>query len=102
LFLILDNKKISDWSSTTNSMKTNSTQENIEHSGVSSEPIDLNQLLKSKTDTYLRQHVNPKCFPIMMMTPGFDDSALVEQEENAPFNIANLPITINETEAIDV
>lgn len=102
MFSILDNKKISDWSSTTNSMETNFTQENIEHSGVSSEPIDLNKLLKSKTDTYLRQHVNPKCFPIMVMTPGFDDSALVEQEENAPFNIATLPITINETEATDV
>jgi len=102
LFLILDTKKISDWSSTTNSTKTNSIQENIEQSGVAPGPIDLNQLMKSKSDTYLRQLVNPKCFPIMVMTPGFDDSALVEQEENAPFNIATLPITINETEAIDV
>jgi len=83
-------------------MKTSTTQEYTEKSEFSSGPIDLNQLMKSKTDTYLWQHVNPKCFPIMMMTPGFDDSALVEQEENAPFNIVTLPITINETEAIDV
>jgi len=83
-------------------MKTNTTQEYTERSEVLSGPIDLNQLIKSKTDAYLWQHVNPKCFPIMLMTPGFDDSALVEQEENAPFNIVTLPVTINETEAIDV
>jgi hypothetical protein len=101
-FSFLDSKKLSDWSSTTSFMKTNTAQEYIEKSEVPSGPIDLNQLIKSKTDTYLRPLVNPNCFPIMVMTPGFDDSALVEQEENAPFNIASLPITINETEAIDV
>lgn len=83
-------------------MKTNTSQEYPVQSEVLSGPIDLNKLIKSKTDTYLRPLVNPKCFPIMVMTPGFDDTALVEQEENAPFNIASLPITINETEAIDV
>jgi len=36
------------------------------------------------------------------MTPGFDDNALIEQEEDAPFNIIDLPIIINETEANDV
>lgn len=102
MFLIVDIKKISDWSSTTNSLKTNTTQEYTVQSEVLSGPIDLNQLIKSKTDAYLSQHVNSKCFPIMLMTPGFDDSALVEQEENAPFNIVTLPVTINETEAIDV
>lgn len=102
MFLIVDIKKISDWSSTTNSLKTNTTQEYTEQSEILSGPIDLNQLIKSKTDAYLWKHVNPKCFPIMLMTPGFDDSALVEQEENAPFNIVTLPVTINETEAIDV
>ncbi|XP_026822959.1 uncharacterized protein LOC113560996 [Rhopalosiphum maidis] len=99
--IIKDVKKMSDWSSTTSSMKTNTAQEHTEQFEVPSGPIDLNQLIKSKTDTYLRPLVNPNCFPIMVMTPGFDDSALVEQEENAPFNIASLPITINETEAID-
>lgn len=38
----------------------------------------------------------------MMVTPSFDNSALVEQEENAPFNIISLPVIINETEANDV
>lgn len=37
-----------------------------------------------------------------MVTPGFDDSALVDQEENAPFNIIALPVIVNETEANDV
>jgi len=84
-------------------MKTSNIQENTEQPEIlPSGPINLNQLFKSKNDTYLRQFVNPKCFPIMVMTPGFDDSALIEQEEDAPFKIVDLPITINETEANDV
>lgn len=84
-------------------MKNGNVQENTEKPEiVPTGPIDLNLLLKSKNDNYLKYLVNPKCFPIMMLTPGFDDSALVEQEENAPFNIIALPITVNETEANDV
>lgn len=84
-------------------MKTINIQDNTEQSEIiPSGPIDLNQLLKSKNDTYLRQFVNPKCFPIMVMTPGFDGSTLIEQEEDAPFNIIDLPITINEIETNDV
>lgn len=84
-------------------MKSSSIKEQLEQPEVlSTGPIDLNQLLKSKNDNYLWKLVNPKCFPIMMITPGFDNSALIEQEENAPFNIVSLPITINETEANDV
>lgn len=90
-----------DWSS--NSLKTSNIQELTgQPETMPSGPIDLNKLLKSKNDSYLWKHVNPKCFPIMMMTQGFDDSALVEQEENAPFNIVTMPITIKETEANDV
>lgn len=37
-----------------------------------------------------------------MKTPGFYDSTFVEQEENAPFNIINLPITMNEIEENNV
>lgn len=37
-----------------------------------------------------------------MVTPGFDDSVLIEQEENAPFNIIDFPVIVNETEANDV
>lgn len=92
-----------DWSSNSSSLKTNSIQEfSGQPETFSSGPIDLNKLLKSKNDSYLWKLVNPKCFPIMMMTQGFDDSALVEQEENAPFNIVSLPITIKETETNDV
>lgn len=84
-------------------MKSNNIQENNEQPDVLHlGPIDLNQLLKSKNDTYLKQLINPKCFPIIMMTPGFDDSALAEQEENAPFNIISLPIVINDTVTNDV
>lgn len=84
-------------------MQSSYVQENPEVPEVSScGPIHLNQLLKSKNDNYLKQLVNPKSFPIMLVTPGFDDSALVDQEENAPFNIISLPININETEANDV
>lgn len=102
-FLFTDSKKISDWSSTTNNVtKTYDTQDKTEPEILPSGPIDLNQLIKTKNDTYLRKFVNPKCFPIMMVTPSFDNSALVEQEENAPFNIISLPIIINETEANDV
>lgn len=103
MFLIIDNKKITDWNSTNNSTKTsNIIQENTEQQPLPSGPIDLKPLLKSRNDTYLKQLINPKCFPILMVTPGFDDGALVEQEVNAPFNIITLPITINETEANDV
>jgi len=99
---LLDSKKISDWS-TTNSTKSKYTQDNSSQPDVlPSGPIDLTLLLKYKNDTYLKQLVNPKCFPIMMVTPGFDDSALVEQEEDAPFNIIALPIFVNEIEANDV
>jgi hypothetical protein len=100
LFDIVDIKKNSDWSSNTSSMKTSSIQEQPEV--LPSGPIDLNQLLKSKNDNYLWKLVNPICFPIMMITPGFDNSVLAEQEENAPFNIVSMPITINETKANDV
>lgn len=101
--MIIDTKKISEWKCTNNFMKNSNIQENIEKLDIiPTGPIDLNQLLKSKNDTYLKHLVNPKCFPIMVVTPGFDDSALVEQEENAPFNIINLPISVNETEANDV
>lgn len=101
---IIDNKKITDWNLTNNSTKTsNIIQENIEQPvTLPSGPIDLNQLLKSRNDTYLKHFINPKCFPILMITPGFDDGAMVEQEVNAPFNIITLPVTINETEANDV
>lgn len=103
MLLIVDTKKISDWSSTTNSMKSSYIQENNDQCEIiPSGPIDLNQLLKSKNDTYLKQHFNSKCFPIIMMTPGFDDNAFVEQEENAPFNIIAMPITMNETNENDV
>lgn len=101
--LLIDTKKISDWSSTSSFLKTNNSQEHTEQLETSiSGPIDLNPLLKSKSDVYLRQFINPKCFPIMVVTPSFGDSALVEQIENAPFNVINLPITMNETEANDV
>lgn len=84
-------------------MKNSNIQENTEKPDIiPTGPIDLNQLLKSKDDTYLKHLVNPKSFPVMVVTPGFDDSALVEQQENAPFNIITLPITVNETEANDV
>uniref|UniRef100_A0A2S2QZG9 BLOC-2 complex member HPS3 N-terminal domain-containing protein n=1 Tax=Sipha flava TaxID=143950 RepID=A0A2S2QZG9_9HEMI len=97
--ILKDIKKNSDWSSNTSSMKTSSIQEQPEV--LPSGPIDLNQLLKSKNDNYLWKLVNPICFPIMMITPGFDNSVLAEQEENAPFNIVSMPITINETKAND-
>lgn len=67
-----------------------------------STPIDLSHLIKSKDDLYLRNLISPKCFPIMTLTPSFGDSALVLQEENAPFNIVNLPIAVNESEASEV
>lgn len=102
-FKRVDTKKLLDWSST-NFTKSNSTQENNEQPAdvLPSGPIDLNQLLKSKNDAYLKQLISPKCFPVIMMAPGFDDSALAEQEENAPFNIISLPVIINDTEANDV
>lgn len=84
-------------------MKASNIQENNEQPEVfPSGPIDLNQLLKSKNDTYLRQLFSPKCFPIIMKTPGFDDNTFVEQEENAPFNIITLPISMNEIEENNV
>ncbi|VVC40499.1 Hypothetical protein CINCED_3A003779 [Cinara cedri] len=100
--ILKDTKKILDWTSAPNITKSSYIQEDLEQPEISpSGPINLNQLLKSKNDSYLKQLVNPKCFPIMVVTPGFDDSALVDQEENAPFNIVSLPININETEAND-
>lgn len=101
-YFVLDTKKISDWSYT-NSIKTNYSHELTEQPEViNNGPIDLNQLIKSKNDAYLKHLINPKCFPTMVMTPSFGDNALVEQIENAPFNIINLPITMNEPESNDV
>lgn len=102
--LIVDIKKESNWNTNNlSSPNTNNTLEKIDPPDISSSgPIDLNQLIKTKNDSYLRQLVNPKCFPIMMLTPGFDNNALIEQEKNAPFNIIDLPVIVNETEANDV
>ncbi|XP_050520386.1 uncharacterized protein LOC126893890 [Daktulosphaira vitifoliae] len=91
--------KLKNWKSASTNFIHSISQENEHSNKQNSGPIDLNHLIKFKDDSYLQHCLNPKCFPIMTLTPTFGESALVIQEENAPFNIVNLPITIIETEA---